>query len=238
MNSSDIITIFFYPFSLAITYYFSATAILALIYNFDSKLLDWKYDKYTDSEEENEPEYRIKYNDKLEKLEFKDLSEELLENINKKTIEDNTPLGIIILEYDKDFDGFKYFSNTRDVPYYILETISRKFVIEYDCKCLYINLKEHMDELKEKEKKMKEINESKKDDDAYVNIDKEIVDSIFTKSKYREKKINKKTIIKEKIINFKYGGLLIDLKENKIKNDNKDVKNISFKEFKEKNKLE
>ena len=238
MNSNDILTIFFYPFSLVISYYLSATAIIALIYNFDSKLMDWKYDEFSDSEEENEPEYKDKYNDKLDNLEFKDLSGELLENINKKTIEDETPLGIVILEYDMDFEGFKYYSNTRDVPYNILETICKKFVIEYDCKSLYINLKEQLDELKLKEIEMKQINDSS--DDAYVNIDKEIIDSIFTKSKYREKKIDKKTIIKEKIINFKYGGLLNEIKKEdyETKIHDKNIKNISFKEFKEKNKLE
>jgi hypothetical protein len=57
---------------------------------------------------------------------------------------EKTPFGIIIMKYNIDEEGFEYYSNVQ-VPFSILETVSRKYVIQYKCKELYI--KPHMIEV-------------------------------------------------------------------------------------------
>ena len=81
---------------------------------------------------------------------------------------DYTPEGIIIMKYDYDEEGFKYWSNRRITNYKVLETVARKYVTSYCCKDIYVDRKKELDEKKriheEKEKQLKEQEEMKKED--------------------------------------------------------------------------
>ena len=47
-----------------------------------------------------------------------------------------TPLGYVIMNYSNDKQGFEYYSN-RNLPYRLLEALSKKFVMLFGCNDLY-----------------------------------------------------------------------------------------------------
>lgn len=63
---------------------------------------------------------------------------------NSKTVNNNsfitemTPYGYVIMGYDYEREGFKYWSD-RSIPFEILEVVARKFVSYFHCSDLYIN---------------------------------------------------------------------------------------------------
>ena len=87
--------------------------------------------------------------------------------VNKKTdnllncfIMETTPIGNVLMNYDKKTESFKYYSDY-NVPYRYLETIARKFVITFHCKPLYIDMEEELKLFEEKwEKKHQENHKS------------------------------------------------------------------------------
>ena len=87
--------------------------------------------------------------------------------INKKTdnllncfIMETTPIGNVLMNYDKKTESFKYYSDY-NVPYRYLETIARKFVITFHCKPLYLDMEEELKIFEEKwEKKHQENHKS------------------------------------------------------------------------------
>jgi DNA polymerase III alpha subunit (gram-positive type) len=106
-----------------------------------------KYIKITDSydddkvEEEVEEEeiYTDKYIDEFNLLNERILTDLDYLNLKKNSICETTPGGIVLLNYNKETDGFCYYTdNLKEITYDILETVARKFVIEYNCKQLYI----------------------------------------------------------------------------------------------------
>lgn len=97
--------------------------------------------------------------DILEKARAYVINERLNTLINNVIME-NTPLGNVVMMYDNKRETFNFYSDNT-IPYRFLETVSRKYVITYNCRPLYIDMEE---ELKLYENKMNEHeeNENKK----------------------------------------------------------------------------
>ena len=84
--------------------------------------------------------------------------------VNQKTdklmncfIMETTPIGNVLMNYDKKTETFKYYSDY-NVPYRYLETIARKFVITFHCKPLYIDMEEELKLFEEKWEKKQQSN--------------------------------------------------------------------------------
>jgi hypothetical protein len=98
----------------------------------------------SDEAEEEEVEEDEKYMEELKALPLRDLNEtdftELQTKIVRETLEDSDNKSFdIIMTYNKDTMTFWYYTdNLKEVSYDTLETVARKFVIEHDCKKLYI----------------------------------------------------------------------------------------------------
>jgi len=94
--------------------------------------------------------------------------DEQLKSFNKKIIIEHTPLGNVIMFYNHSKLAFEYYSDLT-IPYRYLETVSRKYVLTYDYRPLYIDMEEELKEYerklqeKEKEENIKKIAESKSD---------------------------------------------------------------------------
>jgi hypothetical protein len=128
------------------------------------------FDEFDDSEEgEGEDE---------EGEEENELTEEFVNGLSLNTITETTPRGDVLMYYSSKMGSFVYHSRTKEIPYKYLETVARKYVIEYNCKKLYIDIRKEYEkglnkykEIKEKEDKatkdakdgkVQEVNESKK----------------------------------------------------------------------------
>ena len=87
--------------------------------------------------------------------------------INNYILE-TTPIGNVYMRYNNNKKSFEYFSNST-IPYRYLESISRKYVMTYWCKPLFIDLAE---ELKKAKEKHEEEKKNKKENDGNTNNEK------------------------------------------------------------------
>jgi len=192
--------------------------------------------------------YEDKYWDKFIKMENKymfneETNEENEESINnyldkldKNFIFEKTPVGNVIMFYNNKRKTFDYYSDNT-IPYRYLETISRKYVITYFCKPLYVvmtdELKKYEDKLLEKER-IREEREKKMNEEKEKNKDVVEKKNVFAKFKSYNKeagtgrvnigvppknsipnmKINddqgKTIILKELANNYSYQGKIIN----------------------------
>ena len=91
--------------------------------------------------------------------------------INNYILE-TTPIGNVYMRYNNNKKSFEYFSNST-IPYRYLESISRKYVMTYWCKPLFIDLAEELKKAKEKhEEEKKNKKENDVNTDAKNNNDK------------------------------------------------------------------
>ena len=95
-----------------------------------------------ESETEEEENYCDKYVEEFEALPARELSEEELTDLNKKIVREQVAEEVeVILTFDKSTDTFWYYTDKlKDVSYDILETVARKFAIDYDCKAIFLTI--------------------------------------------------------------------------------------------------
>lgn len=192
---------------------------------------------------------------------------EQLKKFKNNFIIEYTPLGNVLLFYNYEKLAFEYYSDLT-IPYRYLETVSRKYVLTYSYRPLYVDMEE---ELKEYERKLEEKEKTKSE--VVVNNAKKQVFAKF-KSYNREAgtgRVNKvpppKNSIPQNMLNLSKNIVKIDvngkenngkmlLKENanrysyqgkfcnfnflkKIDRKNVDKKyTLTFADFKKMNKLE
>jgi len=113
--------------------------------------------------------------------------EETEENQKYKRVEEVTPEGHVYLTYDEPTNTFFYWSE-KAISYKYLDVVSRKYVIVYDCKDVYVNLFKEIIKMTLKEKK-----EEEKEEGPYVKFK-----SYTPKKNYRP--------LKEKVNQYKYLG--------------------------------
>ena len=95
--------------------------------------------------------------------------EKRLDNLKNSFIIEKTPLGNVAMMYNNKKLSFEYYSDST-IPYRYLEPVSRKYVLTFQCKPIYVDMEHELNEYerkldeKEKEKKEREImeNEEKK----------------------------------------------------------------------------
>lgn len=151
----------------------------------------------------------IPYNEKYD-IKYIELDDIIKNDVNKNNyILENTDYGIIIMCYDIENKSFLYFCD-KVVPNTILETVSKKYVIQFKCKYIY-----HL------------LDDSDSDED-----NNKINDLPDVYGKFKKTKNVKRIKIKSNINKYKHLGKLtaFAFTKNEIKKQNK--KNIvSYKEF-------
>tara|TARA_A100001015_G_scaffold7400_1_gene9151 strand:+ start:826 stop:2223 length:1398 start_codon:yes stop_codon:yes gene_type:complete len=81
------------------------------------------------------------------------LTDERITELVKVYTSDITPYGEISICYSKESESFNYWAD-KQIPYKVLECVAKKYVVENDCKDIYVDIK------KELEKKHKELNDT------------------------------------------------------------------------------
>jgi len=130
-------------------------------------------------------EVRAKQNDKKEKSDKENDYEEEEKNyeqLKNNFVFEKTPMGNVIMYYNKERNSFEYYTDNI-IPYRVLDTVARKYVLTYGCCELYIDMEKEIKEYivngsngltKEKKNKTLEMNETEEKD-------KEIVDPVKSK---------------------------------------------------------
>ena len=197
-----------------------------------------------------ENRYFIEYDD----LEEKDLTEDFVKDLALNVIREETPKGEVLMYYSHEMESFIYYSKTKEIPYKYLETLARKYVIIYDCKKMYVDIR------KEYEKGLNKYNELKENKtpeggtevtgtggEKSENKKKQLFASFKTynrKGEVNAKQKDKIYILREKANRYSYRGKIEEYKEDTMgdeetgeQSDYKDKK-IDFSEFKKMNKRE
>ena len=120
------------------------------------------------------------------KYPLSDAVEETEENRLYKRVEEVTPEGHIFMTYDEPSNTFFYWSD-KAIAYKYLDVVSRKYVIVYNCKEVYVNLFKEIIKMTLKEK------EEKKEDGPFAKFK-----SYTPKKNYRP--------MKERVNQYKYVG--------------------------------
>ena len=146
----------------------------------------------------------------------------------KNVICEYTPSdGIIMMRYNKEEEGFEYWTDKHTVDFKILKTVCRKYCLTFNCKNLYIDpLKEakrqsdnYIEEKKKKEEEEEKEEEPKKED------------SVFVKPKMDVRKEEKKFKIDWKDNKFIKKGKLNESPIT-VKRPKEKTKEFSFRDFK------
>lgn len=99
-----------------------------------------------------ENRYFIEYDE----LEEKELTEDFVKDLKLNVIREETPKGEVLIHYSDEHESFIYYAKTKEIPYKYLETLARKYVIIYDCKKLYIDIRKEYEKGLNKYKELKE----------------------------------------------------------------------------------
>lgn len=183
-------------------------------------------------------EYPNKYKEKFNELEIVELNENKLNSLKNSILYEETPYGTVVMYYDNEFKKFNYHSD-KTPPYNFLETACRRYSLVFNCKILYIDVDKEYKNVREKMERNNKLIEKKQEE-----LEKD-AKSVYVKPKSYNKRNKPKSraVIdhnKDKIIDFKYCGKIIDfnfLKTNTDTVKNSKKKNISFSEFKNRSNI-
>ena len=188
-----------------------------------------------DDSEDDDIEFEEEYKQELEAVTEwqEEFTEDELKELRESNIYIETPNGNVIMFYDYENEAFHYYCDSKTHTYKALETVARKYVLDYDCKALYHDMDKELNELKEKaeaEKAEAEKAEAEKAPDSvgwnpFAN---------FRNYKI-ETKENNKPDIKKKINKFKYLGRLEDYNKNNMEEKKQEFIEIDYNSFKKKN---
>ena len=97
-----------------------------------------------------------------------------LEKLENCHIMEFTPLGNVLMKYDKNKESFRFYSDST-IPYRYLEVVGRKFVKQFNCRPIFVDMEEELKLAQEKwekeikEKEEKEEEEKRKKEEAVKN---------------------------------------------------------------------
>lgn len=126
--------------------------------------------------------YEDKYLDLYRKTESTVCPDEKIEGLKNMILMENTPLGNVIMYYDKSRETFIYYSDS-NIPYRYLEVVSRKYVVMNNCKQIHVDMEQEIKEAQEKleqkrqeeEEKKKQIEQQKTDENhSSTNVKKDV----------------------------------------------------------------
>ena len=97
-----------------------------------------------------------------------------LERLQNCFVLETTPHGNVLMIYDTSRGSFKYYSDNT-IPYRYLEPVARKYVKQFNCRPLYVDMEEELNLAEEKwekeriEKEKREEEEKRRKEEAIIN---------------------------------------------------------------------
>jgi hypothetical protein len=204
--------------------------------------------EYEDSEEDDteeddtEENYTDKYYEEFEALAMRELTAAELLDLNKKIVREQIAENVeVILTFDKETDTFWYYTNQlKEVSYDILETVARKFAIEYDCKQICLQAAEEEPKQAQEESKQAQ-EESKQAQEESKQAQEEPVGkpSVFAKFKNyntggKGSTPNFTSVVKviEQMNHFRYRGKILDYEETQKELTKKEDPTLDYASYK------
>ena len=185
--------------------------------------------------------------DEHDEQEEEELTEEFVNNLSLNTITETTPRGDVLMYYSSKLGTFVYHSHTKEIPYNYLETVARKYVIEYNCKKLYIDIRKEYEKGVQKYKEIKAKEEKNAADggvdETKENKKKQIFANFKTynrKGEVHNKQKDKIYILKEQANRYSYRGKIEEYSEAKVESclDKKVLESMGDKRSEEEKKVD
>ena len=190
-------------------------------------------DEDSEAEVEAEIPYEVKWFDEFDdnggeegEEGEEELTEDFVNNLCLNTVTETTPRGDVLMYYSSKLGSFVYHSKTKEIPYKYLETVARRYVIEYNCKKLYIDIRKEYEkgvnkykEIKAKEEKAAADAKDGKVEDVKENKKKQIFANLKTynrKGEVHNKQKDKIYILKEQANRYSYRGKIEEYSETKV----------------------
>jgi len=228
----DIITYYIYLFG-----YVGISTSLIYFILMVSNIVDGYFernetDEKVETKEEEIPyemKWFVEFDDKGDENVEAELTEEFVNDLSLNTVTETTPRGDVLMYYSSKLGSFVYHSRTKEIPYKYLETVARKYVIEYNCKKLYVDIRKEYEkglnkykETKEKEEKEEKEEQAARDgkvDDTKENKKKQVFANFKTynrKGEVHNKQKDKIYILKEQANRYSYRGKIEEYSEAKV----------------------
>lgn len=184
-----------------------------------------------------------------------------LDKLKNCYVIEKTPIGNVLMLYDKDRESFKYYSDC-NIPYRYLEVVGRKYVKSFGCRPIFVDMEEeliHFEEKCEREQGIKKRDNIKAEESLKYKQSFEVKKNVFAKFKsynkdssggklnmaippknnipnrlVNEKKENEKILLKERANRYTYEGKIANfnfLQKIERKIFNKKL-DLSFADFK------
>jgi hypothetical protein len=105
-----------------------------------------------------------------------------VESLGNCCVMEHTPLGNVVMLYDKVRETFKYYSDNT-IPYRYLEVVARKYVKQFNCRPIFVDMEEEIQlaEKQNQERKEKEESDKKKKEDKSILVEEKR--NVFAKFK-------------------------------------------------------
>jgi hypothetical protein len=250
---SDVFTYYVYLFG-----YVGISSSLIYLTLFINNIVDGYFER-TETDEDSEVEveadipYEVKWFDVFDdnggeegEEDEEELTEDFVNNLCLNTVTETTPRGDVLMYYSSKLGSFVYHSRTKEIPYKYLETVARKYVIEYNCKKLYVDIRKEFEkglnkykEIKAKEEKAAADAKDGKVEELKENKKKQIFANLKTynrKGEVHNKQKDKIYILKEQANRYSYRGKIEEYSEAKVESClDKNDKDIDFASFKKMN---
>lgn len=110
-------------------------------------------------------DYSIRYLEDYSNLESVKLSKDDFNKLLRCFLIEDTPLGVVKMYYSNEDESFIYWSE-KQVPYKVLEAVSRKYVVDYNCKSVHVDMDEELDKQRKLLMDMKNEGEKKSGADS------------------------------------------------------------------------
>ena len=122
--------------------------------------------------------------DKINEEARKIIIDKRLDKLENCYVMEFTPLGNVLMKYDKNKESFRFYSDST-IPYRYLEVVGRKFVKQFNCRPIFVDMEEELKLAEEKCEKEKKEKQEKEEEDK-----RKKEESIKNKTPVEEKKKN------------------------------------------------
>ena len=127
-------------------------------------------DESEDSMSDEEKQYRDDFNyinlyyDEFDEMEKIELKKNAIDELRNLYVHEETSRGKVTMTYNSDTESFWYWTDNKNMNYRILDTVARKFSLDYNCKQICVSYKDELNNAynkieEEKKNKIKALEE-------------------------------------------------------------------------------
>ena len=190
--------VFIFSGIIIVSGWISITVVGFFVYDQMNKIFELHYNKNKNLYDYDT--FLFEYLDEYNNLIKYDLNQDDLVKLKNRFIKYTTPRGEIIMHYDESNQAFNYYClKAITIPFIYLDVVSRIYVVKYNCKKIYLDNHEN-------------VNDENKNDENKNDENKNDVNNIFYSSN-KQNSSNRQNITNYYSNKYKYKGTITEFME-------------------------